>query len=389
MNKPRLLFLVNEDWFFWSHRLHLAKAAQQAGFDVLLVTRVSSLAEKIRAEGIELFPIDFPRGIRNPLKELSTLRQLIRIYRETKPDLVHHVTVKNVLLGTIAARWTRVPAVVNAFAGLGYVFIAQGIKARLFRGMLRQVLRTTLKVPNMKVILQNEDDHAELERSGIVQAHQAVLIRGAGVDVKQFHPQSVADDPPIVVLASRLLWSKGVGEFVESARCFQTEGSPARFVVVGRVDPGNPDHIPQDQMHDWCDEGAIEWWGNRDDMPDILARAAVVCLPTFYGEGLPKVLLEAAACGTAIVATDIRGCREICKDNVNGILIPIKNVDALTEALKKLLADEQYRNRLGAEGRKLVIREFTSEKIGRETLEVYLSLVDPAAVPSSREKRAA
>ena len=373
---PRLLFLVNEDWYFWSHRLNIARAARDRGYEVVIATRVSSLADHIRAEGFTLLPMNFSRGMRNLFSELRTLREVIRLYRQQKPDIVHQVTIKYVLMGTLAARLTCVPAVVNALGGLGIVFTSAGFKAKLMRFVLRTMLRAILSGNNMRVILQNQEDYDQLIDSGVVREDQTVLIRGAGVDIADFKPRATDGEPCRIVLASRMLWSKGIGQFVECAQLLKSRGINAEFLVVGRVDEENPDHISRDQLLSWQQQGMIEWLGNRDDMPEILSKASIVCLPTYYGEGLPKVLLEAAACAKPIVTTDIPGCREICRDDVNGVLIPPKDVNALAAAITRLIENPSLRARMGNAGRQIVQQEFTSEQVCEQTLELYRELGD-------------
>ncbi|MEK6257012.1 MAG: glycosyltransferase family 4 protein [Planctomycetota bacterium] len=376
MSQPRILFLVSEDWYFWSHRAHVARAAQAAGYEVLVATRVSSCGERIEAAGFRLLPITVSRGAGNPFRELGTLRELVRLYRQHKPDIVHHVAVKNIFLGTLAARLARVPAVVNAFAGLGHLFTADGLKTRVMRGVLRTILRWTLNVPRMRVIVQNAEDGDELVQARIVRPEQVLLIRGAGVCTTAFAPQAPAAGPPVVLLAARMLWSKGVGQFVEAARRLRARGHNARFVLTGRVDEANPNHVPRAQLLQWRQENDVEWWDHQDDMPQVLATASIVCLPTFYGEGLPRVLLEAAACAKPLVTTDMRGCHDICRDGVNGFLIPPRDVDALTGSLEKLLVNPDLQRQLGDAGRAMVLREFSDDQVVNQTLGIYQSLLN-------------
>jgi glycosyltransferase involved in cell wall biosynthesis len=389
MSRPRILFLVSEDWYFWSHRAHVARAALAAGYEVLVATRVGRLGEQIEAAGFRLLPITVSRGAGNPFRELSTLWELVRLYRQYRPDIVHHVAVKNILLGTMAARLAGVPAVVNAFAGLGHLFTADGLKTRVLRGLLRTVLRWTLSGLKQRVIVQNAEDGDELVRARIARSEQVTLIRGAGVCGKTFVPQSSTSGPPVVLLAARMLWSKGLGQFVESARELRARGHNARFVLAGRVDEANPNHVPRAQLVKWRQDGEIEWWDHCDDMPQVLASASIVTLPTFYGEGLPRVLLEAAACAKPLVTTDIRGCHDICRDGVNGILVPPKNVAALTSAVESLLVDPDRRRQMGDAGRRLVLREFEDNEVVHQTLAIYESLLSPGQSGELRVSRAA
>ena len=289
--------------------------------------------------------------------------------------LVHHVALKPVLYGTLVARLVRTPVIVNALAGLGYLFISHGRKTKIMRAVVKTAFRFLLNRKSDKVILQNPDDVGLLTRSGTIGQRQIALIRGSGVDTKSFYPAPEEAGDPIVVLASRMLWEKGVGEFVRAARDLRLEGSRARFVLVGRVDPENPGSIGLDQLIAWNKNGDIEWWGHRDDMANVLRRSHIVCLPSYYGEGVPKALIEAASCGRPIVTTDTPGCREIVREGQNGLLVPPKDSKSLVIALRRLIEDPNFRIRLGIKGRAIVESEFSIEKVVRETLAVYQELL--------------
>ncbi|ODA29565.1 hypothetical protein A6X21_07755 [Planctopirus hydrillae] len=375
VTQPHLVYLISEDWYFWSHRLHLARAAMAAGYRVSLVTRTSSYQKKIESEGIRVISFACPRRSIDPFSNLRIVSRLARILRELQPDLVHNVALKNVVLGTLAARLAGVPHVVNAFAGLGYVFAAKGWKAALGRTAIRTILRGCFMGLRAPVIVQNTDDERELVESGIVRQEDICLIRGAGVDIELFHPVPEPAQPSIVVMACRMLWSKGVQQFVDAAQLLRSKGCKSRFVLVGRTDTDNPDHVPESQLRAWQRDGVIEWWEHQSDMQTVFSQAQLVCLPSFYGEGLPKVLLEAAACGRAIITTDIRGCREICRPGINGWLIPIKESKALAEAIDVALSQPEVRQTYGQGGRRLVEEEFTSTLIAEQTIRLYQRLV--------------
>lgn len=373
----KIIFFVTEDWYFCSHRLPLAIAAQRAGYDVMVVTRVNRHGELIRSYGMNLIPIKLSRRSQNPFKELGVIRQLLHIYREQKPDIVHHVALKPVLYGSIAARLAGVPAVVNALAGLGFLFVSKRWLACVLRPLVEVAFRVLLNRPNVRVIFQNPDDLGLLTGSGVLESKRAVLIRGSGVDTTLFRPTPELDGAPLVVLASRMLWDKGVKEFVEAARQLKGLGVSARFALVGEGDPENPASISRDQLAQWCGEGVIEWWGRHENMPQVFAVSHIVCLPTTYGEGVPKVLIEAAACARAIVATDVPGCREIVRDGKNGLLVPAKDVDLLALALRKLIEDPPLRIKMGMHGRAMIEEEFSIEHVVRQTLALYQELIQP------------
>jgi glycosyltransferase involved in cell wall biosynthesis len=368
--KPRLVLLITEDFYLWSHRLHVARAARDAGLDVHVVTRIRDYEKLLKEEGFTLVPIPFLRRGRQPVGELYGVLKLAQLYRRLKPDIVHHVAMKPVLYGSWAARLAGVPAVVNAVAGLGYGFIAEGWQARVLRAGLRTGLRSALALSNSKVIFQNREDFERMVREKVVRRERVVLIRGAGVDLTKYTPSEERPGVPMVVYGGRMLWHKGIKEFADAARLLKQRHIPARFVLVGKTDPDNPDSLSEDQLLSYEKEGIIEWWGHREDIPEILSGAHVVVLPS-YTEGLPKILLEACACARAVVACANAGCREIVRDGENGFLVPPKDAVALARAITDLLRDAGLRERMGKRGRDIVMNEFSVEQVARQTLEVY------------------
>jgi glycosyltransferase involved in cell wall biosynthesis len=372
---PRILFVIDDDSYFYSHRLELARAARQAGYEILVATHVEHHAARIEKEGFKLIPIRFRRGMQQPMHELAMFLELVRLYRRERPDIVHHVSVKLVAYGSVAARIAGVPAVVNAFTGLGYTFTAETRRARLIRSVLIRILKFGLAHPHSIAIFQNESDGEDLVRAGLMTRSHAVIIRGAGVNVSEFTLQPEPEGVPIVLLASRMLWDKGVGDFVNAVQLLKQQGVKLRGVLAGAVDPDSLTAICTEQLVSWEKEGLVEWWGYREDMNSVYGAAHVVALPTYYGEGLPKVLLEAAACGKPLVATRTRGCTDIVRDGQNGLLIPPKNPHALAAALVTLLRDGALRAQMGARGREIVVSEFTAQKTAMETLEVYRRLL--------------
>ena len=375
-DKPVLLYLVTEDWYFWSHRLPIARAARAAGWEVMVATRVAKHGERIRREGFRLVPIGLRRRSLAPWREAAAIAELLRLYRRERPDLVHHVAMKPVLYGSLAAALAGVPAVVNALAGMGYVFTSSGVKARLLRPLIRTAFRWLLDRPNSRLILQNPDDIAVMTE-GTVAAERVALIRGSGVDTQLFTPREEPEGTPVAVMVSRMLWDKGVGELVEAARLLRRREVPLRVVLVGPPDPDNPASIPERQLSDWEASGDVAWWGERSDIAEIWAKGQIAVLPS-HREGLPKSLLEAAACGRPMVATDVSGCREIVRDGVTGLLVPPGDAGALADALERLARDPGLRRRLGAAARDLVEREFSEEAVVAQTLALYRSLVPGA-----------
>jgi len=366
------LIFVSEDWYFWSHRLPLARGARDGGYHVMVATRVGNYGEAIRSEGFELIPISMTRRSRGVWAEFKALAELIALYRRLKPDLVHHVAVKPVLYGSIGARAARIPNVVNAFAGLGWLFGGGGAGARLRRRLVSRAFRVLLR--RGRVIVQNPDDRDVLIGTGL-KAENVTVIRGSGVELNRFAARPEPKGVPVVLLASRMIWEKGISEFVEAGRLLHSRGVRARFVLVGEPDPENPSTIPEDRLRTWQQEGSVEWWGRRYDMPEVFEQATVICLPSFYREGVPKVLIEAAASGRPIVTTETPGCREIVRHQYNGLLVSPRNPAALADAVGRLLEEPDLRKRMGRAGRTLVETEFSVESVVGDTLALYRDML--------------
>lgn len=370
MMGKRVLFLVTEDWYFWIHWVGLARATRDAGYDVLVATRLQEHGERIAQEGFRVFPIRLIRRSVNPILEMLAVRELIHLYRTEKPDLAYHVAMKPVVYGSMAARLSGVRHVINVFAGLGYAFTGGDLKSRLLRLLLGRGLKATFACLPSVAVFQNEEDRRQLIQDGIVTEGQSRVIRGMGVDTDVFKSCNEGEGEPVVLLASRMLWDKGIGEFVEAALQLKRRSIRARFVLAGRCDQENPASIPMRQLQQWQDNGVIEWWGHRDDMPTVMGQATIVVLPS-YREGLPVSLLEAAASGKPIIATDVPGCREVVRHRVNGLLVPPRNAGALAEAMELLLLDEKLRRELGRCGREIAVKEFAASAVIRQTLDLY------------------
>jgi glycosyltransferase involved in cell wall biosynthesis len=371
---PKILYNVNIPRFFVSHRLPLALAAAEAGYDVHITTSDEDKEHvaQIIATGLPFHPLPLAQHGTNPFGEVRTLNAMIALYRQLKPDLVHHVSIKPVLYGGIAARITGVKAVVGAMSGLGHVFIAEGAKAKLLRQIVKPLFGLALGHGNSSMIFQNPEDRQRFLEMRLVRPERAILIRGSGVDMDVFAPIPETEGKPIVLFAGRLMWKKGLGDFVEAARQLKEK---ARFVVVGYAEATSPDTVSQNQLEAWAQEGVIEYWGKRDDMPLVFAQSHLVCLPSTYGEGVPKVLIEAAACGRAIVTTDTAGCREIGHHEENALLVPPNNMAALVAALERLITHPQLRQQMGMRGREIAIKEFSLNLVVKETLSLYEELL--------------
>lgn len=370
MKRPKLLFVVTEDWYFVSHRLPLAVAAQVAGFNVVVATRAGQRADAIRNAGIRLIPFELSRRGGNPIAEVIALW---RLYLGERPDVVHHVALKPVMLGSLAAWFARVPTQVNAVAGMGWLFTSSNCFVRWIRPVFRAVLVRLLMQPHSLTIVQNPEDLALLERSG-VNATRLRLIRGAGVDIHRFCPMPERPVPICVVLVSRMLWDKGVGEFVEAARYLTEAGVVARFLLVGAPDLANPASVPETALRAWHGQHGVEWWGRQEDIASLLQAAHIACLPS-YREGLPKSLIEAAACGLPVVTTDVPGCRDAIEPGRTGLLVPVRDEKALADAIKSLIDDPTRRRQMGAAGRDFAEREFSIEKVVDAHLAIYQELL--------------
>lgn len=371
----KILYLVTEDWYFRSHRLALAEAALRQGYEVHVVTRTGEYAAEIAETGFNFHPLSMSRSIGSLSGELGTFVELCRYYRNIKPDLIHHIALKPVLMGSVAAWITRVPVVVNSYTGLGFLFISDSLFSRIFRHVMLPVLSLLLKGRRYYSIVQNSDDRALLTKAGLINDERTALIRGSGVDTGTFScsPECKAEQP-VVLFASRLLKDKGILEFIDAVRQLRDKNVQARFVVVGDVDGGNPTSIDPGLIRHWVADGLIEWWGHRADMHNVFSQVHIVCLPS-YREGLPKVLLEAAACGRPLVTTDVPGCREVVCDGVNGILVQARDSTGLAEAIHKLIGSPGLRRQMGQAGRKIVMDNFDMERINSETTALYGKLM--------------
>ena len=363
----KVLFLANTDWFLYNFRLPLIEAVEARGDHVLLVSPPGSYAEKLRKKGFRWRVFELSRSGINPFAEALTVLRLMRLYRQEAPDLCIHFTIKCLIYGSLAARLAGRKTIVNSVDGLGFVFNERDPKARLLRLFVVPLYRLALR--GTLVIFQNPDDRDEFLRRRIVKEGQYVMIRGVGIPLEDYPPVSQETDTPVVLYAGRLLISKGVGVFVEAARRLKAAGVRARFVLVGRADPGNPESIQENDLQDWIDEGVVECWGWRDDMPAVYAQAHIFCLPTIFREGLPRSLMEASASGLALVASNVPGCREVVWPGENGLLVPPNDVEALQNALRRLAENPALRQQMGRRGREIVAQNFSAKEIVRATLE--------------------
>lgn len=370
----RLAFVVNNPDFLVSHRLVLVKGALAAGYDVHAIAPEGEGAATLEALGVPVHRWRLDRKGQRAATEALTLARLVALYRQVKPQLVHHVTIKPVIYGSLAAKLTGVRGVVNAVSGLGYIFLAHGLRAGARRRAIAAAYRSALGAKNTRVILQNDDDEADLRKLGALSpSAQVVKIRGSGVDLNRFAPSEEPKGTPVVVLPARLLRDKGVVEFVEAARLLKREGSAVRMVLAGALDPGNPAAVTQTELDGWLRENAVEWWGHRTDMPQVFRESNLVCLPS-YREGLPKALLEAAASGRAIVTTDAPGCRDVVDFGRLGPLVPVRDAKAIALQVRRLL-DPAVRAPLAKALAEHAAQHFSETQVLEQHLDVYRSLI--------------
>lgn len=372
----KFILFANSDWYLFNFRLSLAKALQSRGHDVLLISPPGQFGEKLRQQGLRWQPLPMNRKSLNPFKELYLLIYLWRLYRLEQPDLVHNFTIKSVIYGSLAAIFARIPARINAVAGMGYVFVNKSLKARLLRPVVGVLMRLVLNGHGSKLILQNNDDVIAFKQGKLVRNEQIRLIKGSGVDLTRFQPgpARAVGEPTRVVLAARLLWDKGIAEYVAAARRLRAEGLSIRFLLAGAPDSGNPASIPQGTIDDWVLEGAVEWVGQVNDMAGLFASVHIAVLPS-YREGLPKSLIEAAACALPLVTTDVPGCREVVHHEIDGLLVPVKDADALAHAIKQLHQNTSWAEQLGLAARERAIAEFDENIVITKTINVYSELV--------------
>lgn len=373
----KVILSANTEWYLYNFRLSLARRLRSLGCEVVLVSPPGRFAEKLQQAGFRWIEWNLGRKTVAPWRELGSLIQAWKVYRREKPDLVHHHTIKPVLYGSLAARLAGVPVRVNSITGRGYVFLGKDRRAGLIKALVMPAYRLALGGKGCGAIFENQGDRQYFLSEKLIKPQQAWLIEGVGVDEVTFTPLPEPAGSPVIVLAARLLWDKGVGELVEAARLLKDTG--ARVALVGEPDEGNPKAIPLATIESWRSQGLVEWWGWHDDMSEVYKKCHIVALPSYY-EGVPTVLLEAASCGRPLVASDIPGCRAVVQDGVNGFLVPVRDAQVLAEALRKLVVDPDLRARMGAAGRALILEKHTQDHVNQATLDVYAELAGAANV---------
>lgn len=369
-NVPHILFVVTEDKYFVSHRMATAIEAIKKGYKVSLATRVTTQGEVISDKGINIIPVNLSRQIGNPFLEIFKLYSL---YRKSKPDIIHHVALKPIIFGSIANWLADKRSVVNSVAGMGWMFTSSSLIARFLKRLTIALLPVLLNKNNHLIIVQNSEDKRLLRRIGI-NCKFIHLIPGAGVDVQNFSPSKNSNNPPIVMLVARMLRDKGIFEFIEAAELLSNQNTRARFVLVGDTDTSNPASIDKETLLRWHGKFGVEYWGHRTDMHFVWSKADVACLPS-YREGMPKALLEAAACGKPIVTTNVAGCREVITNGKEGFIIPPQNSEALAEAIAILIKKPKLRSLMGEKARIRAKEKFCQNIVNEATIKIYEKLL--------------
>ncbi|SAL82147.1 glycosyl transferase [Caballeronia terrestris] len=395
MTGRKVVLFANTDWYLYNFRLSLAQKLRQDGYEVVLLSPPGEFGPKLQALGFNWHAMPMNRRSLNPLREVGVLAWLVRFLRHEKPDLVHGFTIKSAVYGSLASKFAGVPARINAVAGMGYVFTSRDLRARVLRPIVRQLMRTALNGRRNALVLQNPDDVAVFKSAKIVDDQAIRLIKGSGVNCSRFTARPEPDEdsraPLRVVLAARLLWDKGIAEYVEAARELKAEGRTVKFLLAGSPDDGNPASVSKGLVEGWANEGLLTWLGHVSDMPKMLSEVDVVVLPS-YREGLPKTLIEAAACALPLITTDAPGCREVVSNTgEDGLQIPVRDSAALADAIRLLDDDRKLCRKLGLAAREKALSEFDESIVISKTLRVYSELLDPmpheVVVPRQRERQ--
>ncbi|HEY3814282.1 MAG TPA: glycosyltransferase family 4 protein [Caulobacteraceae bacterium] len=374
---PKVVLFANTDWYLYNFRLSLIRRLRDEGYDVLLISPPGEYGAKLQALGFRWIALPMQRRSLNPLREAALVNHIARLLREERADLIHGFTIKPAVYGGLAGRLAGVKGRVSAVAGLGWVFINPSLRARTLRPVVAALLRLALGGEGARLILQNPDDEALFARAKLVKRERVRVIKGSGVDCKRFTPPAASANPtaPLrVLLAARLLWDKGLREYVDAARALKAQGRSIRFLLAGDPDPGNPAAVAVETIHGWTDEGLVEWLGHVADMPALLQSIDVAVLPS-YREGLPKSLIEAAACARALITTDTPGCREVVNDGVEGFRVPVRDSSGLAQAIARLDDDRGLVQRMGEAARSRALAEFDEEIVLDGTTRVYRELL--------------
>lgn len=382
----KFILFANTDWYLYNFRLSTAQRLREMGMDVLMLSPPGDFGERFARHGIRWQALPMQRASLNPWREAGTLWNLVQVLRQEKPQLLHSFTLKCAVYGALAARLAGVPATVNAVTGLGYVFASEQPKARMLRPLVSTLMRGALGGPRSRVILQNPDDAAAFHSARLAPSDNIRLIRSSGVDVARFRlREPVADQRQLrVLLAARLLREKGIHEYIDAALMLKGQGRDIEFLLAGQPDPGNPHSVDGEEIRDWHARGVLNWLGHVDDMPALLRSVDVMALPSYYREGVPKSLIEAGACGVALVTTNLPGCREVVsRDGDDGLHVEPRSAASLARVLARLDDDRELLRRLGARARERALTDFDERVVIRKTCEVYRELLPLPALEAA------
>lgn len=363
----KILFVVNVDWFFISHRLSLALEALERGYEVHIACRITDKKEYLENLGLKVHPLNLSRSGTGIKGELKAFSEIYKILKKINPDIIHFVTIKPVLYGGIASRFLNIYKKIFSISGLGFIFIKQGFKASIVKIIIKTMYRFALSGKNSHVIVQNPDDKVEI--NSIVEV-STTLIRGSGVDLIQYKYIKENNENIKVSMACRLLKDKGVFEYVEAAKILKQKLLNVEFELYGDIDIHNPASLTKDDIEKIKKDGFVKVYGFSSDIAKVFRDSNIVVLPS-YREGLPKVLIEAAACGRAVVTTDVPGCRNAIEPSITGLLCKVKDSRSLASMIEKLILDNDLRNSMGKAGRKLAEKEFDIQKVVEKHFEIY------------------
>lgn len=376
----KLLYVVTEDWYFYSHRLPMVQGAIKAGFDVTVLTNVNKHKEAIESLGIRVIPWDLKRESLNPLSAVKQILDLARLYRSEQPDIIHHIALKPIVFGSIAAVIAKKPRILNAFAGLGIIFHGDTGLAKTIRPLLTLVFQLLLRRKGFWLLFQNRDDLAKLANLGLVEESRAVIIRGSGVEIERYP----ATDLPVIMsficaYAGRMIDSKGLPTLQAAFEILKIKAPHIRLWLCGNPDSGNPGSWDEARLHQWCEANPNVEWKGHQNMADIWPHVHLALQPSWGGEGLPKALLEAGACARAMVASDVSGCREVVQPGRNGLLVPAEDARALAEAIMKIAANPALCAQMGQESRHIVEEEFSADYVTEQTAALYTRIMESPA----------
>jgi glycosyltransferase involved in cell wall biosynthesis len=378
----KILFLISEDWFFVSHFLPMARAARDAGFEVVVVTRVNKHRERIEAEQCRVIPLDIERGSLAAIEILRGVAGVFNIVRREKPDIVHCIALRTIILGGLPAQLAGAGSLVLAPTGLGHLWTGNGLTERCLRPIVRAIVGRWLRGPRTHYLFENSDDPAEFGLGP--DDPQVTIVAGAGVKPEDFPVTPEPPSPPLkLAVVARMLRSKGIAEAVEATRRARLLGAPVELDIFGAPDPSNPESIPEAELRQWSSQPGIAWRGTTDDVARVWREHHAAIFLTYYREGLPRTLVEAAASGRPIIASDVVGCREVVRDGVEGLLVPSGDVDAAARAIVTLAADAALRAQLGAAANRRFLERLTEDGVRQAVGDLYRRAATPLAAKQS------